>query len=67
MTNGHVARMARETGASLVLNTDAHLCDDLVCDATARKIAAGAGLTAAEISRMFSNSEELAKRAFSAC
>jgi putative hydrolase len=67
LTNGHVARMARETGAPLVLNTDAHLCDDLVCDSTARKIAAGAGLTDTEIDRMFNNSEELAKRAFSAC
>jgi histidinol phosphatase-like PHP family hydrolase len=64
LANGHVARMARETGASLVLNTDAHLCDDLVTDATARMIAAGAGLTDAEIAVMFANSEKLAERVF---
>ncbi len=67
LANGHVARMARETGASLVLNTDAHLCDDLVTNATARAIAAGAGLTDAEIAVMRANSEKLAKRVFSAC
>jgi len=59
--------MARETVASLVLNTDAHLCDDLVTNATARAIAAGAGLTDAEIAVMRANSEKLAKRVFSAC
>ena len=64
LANGHVARMARETGASLVLNTDTHLCDDLVTDATARMIAAGAGLTDAEIAVMFANSEKLAERVF---
>ncbi len=67
LTNGHVARMAREQGASLVLNTDAHLCDDLVTDAMARAIAAGAGLSDAEITTMAVNSEELAERAFRAC
>jgi putative hydrolase len=67
LTNGHVARMAREQGASLVMNTDAHLCDDLVTDAMARSIAAGAGLTDAEITVMFVNSEKLAERAFRAC
>ncbi len=66
LTNGHVARMAREQGASLVLNTDTHLCDDLVTDAMARTIAAGAGLTEAEIAVMFLNSEKLAERAFRA-
>jgi putative hydrolase len=64
LANGHVARMAREAGASLVLNTDAHLCDDLVTDATARVIARGAGLTDAEIAVMFANSEKLAMRVF---
>ena len=64
ITNGHVVRMAREAGASIVLNNDAHLCDDLVSDTMARKIAAGAGLTEAEISVLFANSEKLATRAF---
>ena len=63
LANGHVARLARELGASLVLNTDAHLCDDLVTDATARMIAAGAGLTDTETAAMFANSKRLAERA----
>lgn len=67
LSNGHVARMARENGASLVLNTDAHLCDDLVTDATARTIAAGAGLTEDETAVMFANSEKLAERLFRTC
>lgn len=62
LANGHVARQARERGASLVLNTDTHLCDDIVTDATARMIAAGAGLTDAETAVMFANSARLVER-----
>lgn len=43
-TNGHVVRMAKETGAALVVNTDAHKQGDLLTDETALKIAMGAGL-----------------------
>ncbi len=43
-TNGHVARIASETGASLVVNTDTHSPHDLITDETAFKIAMGAGL-----------------------
>jgi histidinol phosphatase-like PHP family hydrolase len=67
LTNGHVARMAREAGAPLVLNTDSHLCDDLVTDETARRIAAGAGLADAEIAAMFTNSERLVLRVSRGC
>ena len=59
LTNGHVAKMAREYGASLVMDTDAHLPEDLVTDEKARKIAAGAGLAEDEILAMFRHSEEL--------
>lgn len=44
-TNGHVARMANETGAVLVVNTDAHKQGDLLTDEIALKIAMGAGLS----------------------
>ena len=30
MTNGHVARIAREAGAAMVVDTDAHAPDDLI-------------------------------------
>jgi histidinol phosphatase-like PHP family hydrolase len=43
-TNGHVVRIAKETGADLIVNTDAHAPDDLITDELALKIAMGAGL-----------------------
>lgn len=43
-TNGHVARIAEKTGASLIVNTDTHAPHDLIDDETALKIAMGAGL-----------------------
>ncbi|MCK4938390.1 MAG: histidinol phosphate phosphatase domain-containing protein [Methanosarcinales archaeon] len=43
--NGHVARVAEEFGAALVVSTDSHSPDDLVTDEQARKIALGAGLS----------------------
>ncbi|VVB90838.1 PHP domain protein [uncultured archaeon] len=43
-TNGHVVRIAKETGASLVVDTDTHAPHDLITDEIALKIAMGAGL-----------------------
>jgi putative hydrolase len=45
LTNGHVARLAREIGAGLVIDTDSHSPGDLIDEATAEKIVRGAGLT----------------------
>lgn len=59
LTNGHVAMLARQYGASLVLNTDTHAPQDLVPLDQARKIARGAGLTLPETEAMFANSEAL--------
>jgi histidinol phosphatase-like PHP family hydrolase len=47
-TNGHVARLALEIGATLLVNTDTHAPENLITDETALKIAMGAGLTEAE-------------------
>ena len=44
-TNGHVVRMARETGAQLLVNSDAHQPGDLLTPEMTMKIALGAGLT----------------------
>ena len=44
MTNGHVARLGKEAGAGLIVNTDAHSPRDLINDETAFKVALGAGL-----------------------
>ncbi len=43
-TNGHVARIAIETGANLTVNTDSHKPEDLITDSIALQIAMGAGL-----------------------
>ncbi len=60
LTNGHVLKMARASGAGLVLNTDSHAPGDLADRAMAGRIAAGAGMTGDEIEKMFRNSEALA-------
>ena len=61
-TNGHVARMALETGASLVLNTDAHAPEDLLTLPQARQIALGAGLSARDVERLYANARRLVQR-----
>lgn len=43
-TNGHVARIAGEIDADLIVDTDSHAPHDLINDETAFKIAMGAGL-----------------------
>lgn len=45
LTNGHVAKLARKTGAKLVINTDAHAPEDLIDEKMAKKIVCGTGLT----------------------
>jgi histidinol phosphatase-like PHP family hydrolase len=63
LTNGHVARMARQAKAPLILNSDSHAPHDLVHEEMARKIALGAGLTDAETEAMLRNSQVLVKKA----
>lgn len=43
--NGHVAKIADEVGADLVVGTDSHSPGDLINDRTAHEIAIGAGLS----------------------
>lgn len=45
ITNGHVAHIARVTGARLVVNTDAHSPGDFIDQARAFRVALGAGLS----------------------
>jgi histidinol phosphatase-like PHP family hydrolase len=47
--NGHVAQVARQAGAKLVLNTDTHAPNDMLDQETARLMAAAAGLNADEV------------------
>lgn len=59
LTNGHVARIAREAGAGLVINTDTHSPENLIDRDTAMKVLVGAGLTEAEAEAAFKNNENL--------
>ncbi len=60
LTNGHVARLALEAGAKLILATDAHAPGDLISQAQAEKVALGAGLPTNFLPQMFGYSRELA-------
>lgn len=61
LTNGHVAVLARETGAMLVIDNDAHEPGDLVSREMRKKIALGAGLSLDEYRRAEENSARLAQ------
>jgi histidinol phosphatase-like PHP family hydrolase len=63
LSNGHVAAIAKETGARLVIDTDAHEPGDLITDETARNILLGAGLGAETVTEVLKNSRDLAARA----
>jgi putative hydrolase len=58
-TNGHVAQMARKTGAALVFGSDAHEPGDLVDRKMAEEICMGAGLGKEEVRQMFIKAEQL--------
>ena len=62
LTNGHVAKMARLTGAKLVINTDSHTPENLITKDFGEKVLLGAGLDKKEIRQVFKNSEELVSR-----
>jgi putative hydrolase len=63
LCNGHVVQLAREVGADLVVDSDAHATSDLVPMAQARRIASGAGVPDAELERVLSTTPaELVRR-----
>ena len=62
LANGHVAQLAREVGASLIVNTDSHSPSDLITRNEAERVALGAGLTDTEVTALFANAETLARR-----
>ena len=61
-TNGHVARLANDVGAILVLNSDAHAPGDFMTEDFARKVVEGAGLPADSLSTLLSNSRLLLEK-----
>ncbi len=64
LSNGHVARMAIEHGAMLVLNNDAHAPSDLVSREYAQGVLAGAGLNNEQVQKTLADSRALADRVF---
>ncbi|TET13002.1 histidinol phosphate phosphatase domain-containing protein [Candidatus Aerophobetes bacterium] len=62
LTNGWVAKLAKQMGAKLILNTDTHGAEDLITLEEARKVLQGAGLSPEEIEEALRNSEELVER-----
>ena len=61
-TNGHVARWAKEFGARLVLNSDAHSPHDLMTAQFARGVAHGSGLDDKALEEMLANSRDLIEK-----
>ena len=63
LANGHVARVALEAGADLVVDSDAHATLDLLTLGAARNIALGAGLRAEDVLRaLHEGPEKLLRR-----
>lgn len=61
--NGHVARLARQLGAALVLNTDTHDPGDLIDDGMARRVLLAAGLDEDEAEQALANARRLVEQA----
>jgi histidinol phosphatase-like PHP family hydrolase len=55
LANGHVAKMAMESGADLLLNSDAHAPSDLIGFEESMKIARGSGLSDADVKNVLLN------------
>ena len=56
LANGYVANIARKTGATLILDSDAHEPDDLMTQEYAEKVAIGSGLNEKEKETILSQS-----------
>ena len=61
--NGLVARLARQAGARLVINTDSHAPGDLIDHAQARRVGLGAGLEPSQVEEAFAAAEAFLARA----
>lgn len=62
LANGHVARLAREAGAPMVLNSDAHSPEDILSPLSRERTILGAGLDAEFLEELAANSRQLAKK-----
>jgi len=62
LSNGHVATIALEAKAKLVINTDSHNPEDLISKEEALKIGLGAGLNLVQVKQAFCNSAWLVQK-----
>lgn len=62
LTNGHVARMAMDTGAGLAVNADAHGPGDFLSADMARTVALGAGVSEEGYTTIRRNMKDLVAR-----
>lgn len=62
ITNGHVALLARELGAHMVLNSDTHSPSDILSASSREKTILGAGLGVEDPARLANNSQALADK-----
>ncbi len=58
LANGHVAKVAVDVGADLVVDTDTHMPGDLISYEMAYKVALGAGLQDKEIKKALKDNPE---------
>ncbi len=58
LTNGHVAKLAKEIGTGLVIDSDSHHPNDLMNLEFAQKVVTGAGLTIDDFVQMQKNAEK---------
>jgi putative hydrolase len=64
LCNGHVARVAKEVGAKLIVDSDAHSPDDLLTEELVRKVVLGAGLKEEDLEDVLvRHPQELLRRA----
>jgi histidinol phosphatase-like PHP family hydrolase len=59
LSNGHVARLAKEKSAKLIFGTDTHAPSDLVTKEDAGKILLGAGIDDSRMDMIFQNAKKL--------
>ncbi|MBI4653950.1 MAG: histidinol phosphate phosphatase domain-containing protein [Nitrospirae bacterium] len=62
LSNGHVAKIAMEVGAKLVVNTDAHEPQDLITKKEAKKILLASGIPRVAAEKVFLDSQNLVNK-----
>lgn len=63
ITNGHLFRVAGETGATIVINSDAHAPEDLISLYRAKIVLRGAGVAEGSLDQIFTDSQKIIDKA----